>query len=47
MGKELAIKLYLTYLTLLHECTIRPKVVGTDDRGVPASRRAVRYRAAR
>jgi hypothetical protein len=27
MGKELTIKLYLTYLTLLHKCTIRPKVV--------------------
>lgn len=27
MGKELAIKLYLTYLTLLYECTISPKAV--------------------
>jgi hypothetical protein len=27
MGKELAIKPHMTYLPLLHECTIRPKVV--------------------
>jgi hypothetical protein len=37
MGRELAIKLYLTYLTVRHDCIIRPKVVGTDDCGVPGT----------
>jgi hypothetical protein len=47
MGKEPAIKLYLTYLTGHYDCSIHPKGVGTDDCGVSASGRAVRYRAAR
>ena len=44
MGKEMAIK---PYLTVVHDRTIHPKLVGADDTGVPASRRTVRYRAAR
>jgi hypothetical protein len=44
MGRELAIKLYLTYPTVRYDCTIRPKVVGTDDCGVPAPPRSATVR---